>query len=128
MVKCTARIVKTYKTKKADVVWPETVYGKTELEYEVLPGVRLDSLEVCGGEITLRVRAGTDGCPCCSGTTQLEVEVTCTRCKVPYFPRIFELNGVNPEEAVSRLVNDGIDAWSQVPPVPKAPLRVERLP
>lgn len=82
-MKCQARIVKTYKTKKANCVWPETVYGP-------VPEESLEWKEVCGGDLTAKVRAVDD--PYYGGSSaDLELEVECSRCRAGYFPGIFSL-------------------------------------
>jgi hypothetical protein len=83
-MKCLARITREYKTKKADCIWPESVYGPND-EKDLPP-------EVCGGEIKVVLTPIVDGgCSCC-GSPRIQVEITCSRCKFGYFPGSLNLD------------------------------------
>jgi len=95
MLKCQARIYKTYKKAKADVYWPETVYG---------PALKhILDMEVCGGDVKLTVSTAYDGCSCCS-SPRLEIEAECSRCKNPYVPGSLDFN-YNAEKVINDLLN-----------------------
>lgn len=84
-MQCQARIVREYKTRKADVRWPETVYGPVmDAEIHTLP--------VCGGDVTLKVEIEHSGCSCCSGPGQIVIVATCSRCKHPYVPGVLRFS------------------------------------
>ena len=74
-MKCTSRILKEYKTKKADCMWPETVYGPSDV----------GTLEVCGGNVVVEV-AATDEPEYGGHYATLGMKASCSRCKHPYFP------------------------------------------
>lgn len=85
-LKCQARIVREYKTRKAEVCWPETVYGATPEE------LLAKYPEACGGDVTVKVKAVDE--PYFGGASaKLEVEWTCSRCREPYVPGRFEVDG-----------------------------------
>lgn len=71
MTKCSARIFKEFKRSKAESRHP--VMGN---EWPGLP--------LCGGLVTFSLSV-TSGC-CCHDSSELEVTMTCSRCKSPYFP------------------------------------------
>lgn len=97
-MKCQSRIVKTYKTAKAESMWPVSIYG---------PNPAIDQYpEVCDGDVTVRVIIEHDGdCACC-GTTALAVTFTCTRCQQPYVPGRLELDDY---VRSLRVVDKGLD-------------------
>ena len=75
MPKCQSRILKEYKTTKADMMWPETVYGPNDV----------GTLPTCGGDVTVKARAVDE--PDWGGSSaSLKLEWTCTRCKHAFLP------------------------------------------
>lgn len=73
-MKCQSRILKEYKMKKADCIWPETVYGPTDT----------GTLPVCGGDVTVKIRAVAE--PDWGGTyPKIEIEAICTKCTHPWW-------------------------------------------
>ena len=76
-MKCTSRILKEYKTKKADCMWPETVYGPSDV----------DTLPVCGGNLKISIEA-QDEATYGGHYATLRLEVICSRCKHGYFPNL----------------------------------------
>lgn len=73
-MKCQARILRDYKTTKADCMWPETQYGPSDV----------GTLLVCGGEVTVKASAVNE--PEWGGSyARLEISCVCSRCKHPYF-------------------------------------------
>ena len=78
-MKCQARIIKEHKSAKADVQWPESVYGPVALE-------SYDKLPICGGDVLVKLRSVSE--PDWGGTySKLEIEATCNKCKHPWWPR-----------------------------------------
>ena len=79
-MKCQARIERTYKTKKADVRWPESVYGPVDVS---------EFPEVCNGDLIIKVRAVDE--PFFGGTSaRMEIESICSRCNYPWWPKRIE--------------------------------------
>ena len=74
-MKCQARILKTYKTKKADGMWPESTYGPNDV----------GTLPICGGDVRVVVKA--ENMPDWGGTyAQMEIDASCTKCTHPWWP------------------------------------------
>jgi hypothetical protein len=83
-MKCQARINRIYKTRKAAVVWPETVFGpNADIE---------DYPEVCGGDVTVTIRA-VDEPDWGSSYARLTLDAVCTRCDYPWWPGRIALEG-----------------------------------
>lgn len=73
-MKCQARIIKTYKTKKADSCYPV-------IPYMGAPNINAIGLETCEGDLTAEVGSYIDGgCGCC-GNSEITLTLTCSRCK-----------------------------------------------
>jgi len=99
MIRCKSRIVRTFKTRKAEAIWPETVHGPQK------PDLLEKYPEECGGEIHIGVEIlGGGGCCCSYETPSIEMEVRCSKCNCPYFEGIFEIHGGG-TEAVERALN-----------------------
>lgn len=98
-MKCQARIVREYKTKKADVVWPECLGGPVP-EHLVHP--------VCGGDVKADVCVPYSGCACCGDSPEVKVELTCSRCKNPYIPGCLDFP-YRSDEFLRKLVQRYID-------------------
>lgn len=89
-MKCQSRIWKEYKSRKADPVWPEThdgpitvVHGTTKL---------ITELPICGGDVVVTLVAANE--PYMGGTyASLEAKFTCSRCKLPWIPKRFAIEG-----------------------------------
>lgn len=74
MTKCSARISREFKRIKADSRHPVLTNDWTDLP-------------VCGGLVGFSLTI-SQGCRCCHDHPELEVIITCSRCKSPYFPGI----------------------------------------
>ena len=75
-MKCQSRIIREYKTSKADCKWPECSSGPTDV----------GTLPVCGGDVTVIVRAVDE--PDWGGhSAVLNIKATCSRCKFPFWPK-----------------------------------------
>ena len=74
-MKCTARILKEYKKAKADSMWPESIYGPTDV----------GTLPICGGDITVKIKVDSSDCPCCGSSPTLDLQAVCTKCKHPFW-------------------------------------------
>jgi hypothetical protein len=85
-MKCQARIMREYKKKRADSLWPEYHTGQPSQWLDQYP-------EVCGGDVTVQIKAGWSGSCACSGSSELELEASCSRCASPYWPGRYELQG-----------------------------------
>lgn len=94
---CEARILREFKTKKADTVWPA---------YE-----GWDKLEPCGGVVTFEVRPGYE--PYMGGAdAKIEVEATCSRCRAPYYPGAFIVSGGSQvEKLLTRALTEFVGRW-----------------
>ena len=79
-MRCQSRILKDYKIAKADCMWPESIYGPTDV----------GTLPVCNGEVTIKIKSYSEP-SCCGRGDGIELEATCSRCKHPWFPKRFEL-------------------------------------
>lgn len=103
MLKCESRIIREYKTLKADPLWPRCVYGDAPAEeLEKYP-------EVCGGDVTTVLVAKDEpdwGCT----YAKLELEMTCSRCKAPYVSGLLSFGRVDVTELFSTFA-----ATEQVP-------------
>ena len=72
---CQARIIKEYKTKKADCMWPESSYGPTDV----------GTLPICGGNVVVTLQAIQE--PDWGGSyPKINIEAICTKCKCPWWP------------------------------------------
>ena len=93
---CESRIVKEYKTRKADCMWPDSLYGRD---------VSADPYPICGGALTITVKVDDDGgdCHCCSGPGRIVIELTCTKCKYPYIPGRLKFD-YDAEEIINKLL------------------------
>ena len=79
-MKCQSRIIKEYKSTKADCMWPEDKYGPNEQK----------GLSICNGDINIRIKAVEE--PEWGGhTTELKLEATCIKCKHPWWPGRIQL-------------------------------------
>ena len=80
-MKCESRILKEYKTTKADMMWPETRYGPNDT----------GTLPVCGGDVKVILKAVDEpyfgGC-----SSRLELNATCSKCKWPFWPGRIQLD------------------------------------
>jgi predicted amidophosphoribosyltransferase len=97
-VTCHSRIRRTFKKAKADSI---------EVHHAEF---RPDGIgPVCGGTLTLSVRATIDdGCSCC-GTAVVVVEVECSRCKHGSFPNMEKLtSSFSVCDELARLATNGI--------------------
>lgn len=80
-MKCQSHILRTYKTRKAEPIWPETTHG---------PNLDAQRYPVCGGNVTVKVKVVNE--PEWGGNyAKMELEWTCTNCKMPWVPSRFEL-------------------------------------
>ena len=61
-------------------MWPETIYG---------PNVDADKLPICGGNLTVKVESYNEP-SCCGRGVGMELVVTCSKCKHPWFPEMRE--------------------------------------
>lgn len=78
MRKCKARIVRTFKTRKAESCWPEDIAGQVLQD-------RINKYPECGGDVTLCVDIDYgNGCSCCSGPPTIEIVADCSRCATPF--------------------------------------------
>ena len=75
---CESRILKEYKSKKADSMWPESLYGPSDV----------GTLPICGGRLAITVGTNNDGdgCRCCNGPDRIVIKLVCSRCQWPYIP------------------------------------------
>lgn len=74
-VSCTSRILKEYKTTKADCMWPETTHGPKDV----------GTLPVCGGVVHVKIQAVDE--PDWGGHyATMKFEATCSKCKSPFWP------------------------------------------
>jgi hypothetical protein len=76
MLKCEARLYKTYKRSKAEPIWPRCRPGGTWID-----NPEAAKYPVCGGDVTINVTAVAG---MYYGEIELEIEETCTNCKHPY--------------------------------------------
>jgi hypothetical protein len=86
MIRCRSKIYKEYKTRKADCVWPNCanpLIGGKPLD--------VDSLPVCGGNITLTIKAVDEPDYHSGHYAVLQVTATCSRCRAGYFPGMRDL-------------------------------------
>ena len=75
MLICQARIIKEYKSRKADCMWPESVYGPNDV----------GTLPLCGGAVNVRVKAVAE--PDWGGTyPKIEIDAKCSKCNWPWWP------------------------------------------
>jgi hypothetical protein len=82
---CQARIQKEYKTRKADVIWPETYDGQPSPSLKDYP-------EVCNGHVSVSLKADFSSGNCrCDSYPELQVIATCTRCANPFWPGKYAL-------------------------------------
>lgn len=101
MIRCEARILREFKHKRAETVWPA---------YE-----GWDKLEVCGGTVTLEVVATEE--PYMGGSDpKIEVNAKCTRCRAPYFPGAYIATGGSKVEVLlSRALAAYVEQWQNDP-------------
>ena len=76
MATCQARIVETFKRRKASSTWP--IIG-----YTGQPNPNADGLDVCGGDLKVKYNSG-GGCSCCA--TGPTATLVCSRCNAGYHP------------------------------------------
>ena len=92
---CESRIVKEYKTRKADCIWPESLSG---------PNENIECFPICGGALTISVAIDDDGgCRCCSGPGHIVIRLDCDRCRYPYIPGRLRFD-YNAEEIINKLL------------------------
>lgn len=97
-VTCEARILREFKTKKAESVWPA---------YE-----GWDKLEACGGAVTFEVRPGYE--PYMGGAdAKIEVEATCSRCQYPYYPGAYVVTRPDVSKLLTRALGDFVGRWQR---------------
>jgi hypothetical protein len=81
MKTCQSHILKEYKTKKADCMWPESNYGPTDV----------GTLPVCGGSIKAELEVDHEGgygwC-----NVRPTIKLTCSKCQHPYIPGVLKFN------------------------------------
>jgi hypothetical protein len=78
MLICRSRILKDYKSRKADCVWPRYLAEHPEK----------GPLSECGGEITVVVKAVDEPDYHSDHYADLKIELTCSRCKFPFVPGV----------------------------------------
>lgn len=108
-LKCQSRIVKTFKTKKAECRWPE-IPGGLQDNFKLIPNPDAADLPVCGGDVTITVDAIDE--PDWGGTyAKLDVKATCSRCRQPYFPGVHKMVGaLSLSDFVTELVTEALVA------------------
>lgn len=75
-MKCQARIVREYKTKKADSIYPFIPATGEANEVE--------GKEICGGTLSVSCSISDGGCSCCGSGPELDIYLVCSRCKYPW--------------------------------------------
>jgi hypothetical protein len=87
-MRCQARIVKEFKSRKADVCWSECASGPCPDNVTKYPE--------CGGNLTVKIVNENE--PYYGGTdTVMRVHTVCTRCKMPYFDGILKMRYIPPD-------------------------------